>query len=126
MDHTGMNVIDLSKYPEDVRLVIGKVCQLWKLKPPQGKSRGYWIEGSRALGDACGEFGLDLLDEIHGEWLYQMERNQGIPKWTVEGPQSLEKTARALAGRKRQAGNISEGSNRPISSDDWYRVMARR
>lgn len=82
-------------YPAAVMDVIGKVCQLWRLTPP-GRTDGrytYWIKAANDLRAACGEFGLDLLDDLHTFWLEN--------EYTVSGPGSLINTAAALAGKKR-------------------------
>jgi len=104
MDHTGLNVLPLDKYPEDLRPVIGKVCQLWRLRPPVGKDRAYWIESARELQDACAEFGPVTLEKLRAEFVDYMNSHGGIPPYTVSGPGSLVKSARSIAGRLRESG----------------------
>jgi hypothetical protein len=117
MDHSGLNVLDLSKFPNDVQPVIGKVCQLWKLKPPMGKDRAYWIQGGRELLDACGEFGPELLVIMRENYVDEMRKNSGIPRFTVSGPGSLTKTARSLAALQRDG---SPEQVEEISGDSFF------
>ena len=94
--------VDVSSFPEDVQPVILEVCRLWGLRPPRrvvGKGGEYalWIKDARELQDACGEFGLDLLKQVHEDWAGLSE----LERWTVGRPGSLTKTARAKAGTLR-------------------------
>jgi hypothetical protein len=80
---------------------------LWYLIPPATKkSKAYWIASARELLDACGEFGPDLVREYRLEFEQKMREikartGQGCAPHPVEGPGSLIKMVRDLAGRKR-------------------------
>lgn len=106
MDASGLNVLNLDAYPEEVRPIVARVCQLWRLKPPtRGKKGGEfarWIDDARALKDACGEFGTRALEATRADFKAYMETHQGLPPFTVSGPGSLVKTCRAKAGELRQ------------------------
>jgi hypothetical protein len=96
--------LDLSSFPEDTRLVIGKVCELWKLKPPSknGKKGGeysLWIQDARQLSDACGEYGVSVLEAVFRAWRASFKA--GIPPFTVGRPGALIKMARAKGGEFR-------------------------
>ena len=101
------NGLDLSAWPEDVTDTIRKVCSLWKLRPPETKkSKAYWIQSARELMDACGEFGVFLLEQVRIDFVSVMEENiaagrGGMAPYIVEGPNSLVKVARAKAGELR-------------------------
>ena len=91
--------VDVSYFPEDVQPIIVEVCRLWGLRPPRrvvGKGGEYalWIKDARELQDACGEFSLGLLEQVHEDWAGLSE----LERWTVGRPGSLTKTARAKAG----------------------------
>jgi hypothetical protein len=105
-DHTGLNVLDLTAYPEGVRPVIARVCQLWRLRPPSKGKRGgefaRWIEDARALSEACGELGLTVIEAIRADHKAYMQAHGGLPPFTVSGPGALVKTARGKAGEIRQ------------------------
>ena len=104
--HSGLadNVgkLDLQGYPVDVVEIIRIVCDEWNLKPPRTKkSKAYWIQSARELVDACGEFGEELVREYR-QWFRQyMKIHSGLAPFRVEGPGSLVKSVRALAGEKR-------------------------
>jgi biotin operon repressor len=102
---------DYAHIPEYARPWIQKVCELWNLKPPGRKAKdlGYWITGASDLQDACSEFGIDLLTDIHAEWKDGFQN--GCAPWTINAPNSLVKTARGKAGMKRQgiSGTIKQG-----------------
>jgi hypothetical protein len=102
----------INSYPADVYGTVARVCELWKLAPPKAKTSRYkyWIKSARELKDACGEFGLALLDEIHENW---KER-----QYMVSGPASLVNTAVGIAGRKRA---LSESILPTTSEDLSYR-----
>jgi hypothetical protein len=99
--------LDLSAWPEDVTDMIRKVCSLWNLRPPETKkSKAYWIQSTRELMDACGEFGVFLLEQVRIDFVRVMDTNiaagrGGVAPYTVEGPNSLVKVARAKAGEMR-------------------------
>ncbi len=94
--------VDLQGYPVDVVEIIRIVCEEWNLRPPRTKkSKAYWIQSARELLDACGEFGPQLVVEYRHEFKQHMRENNGLAPYSVEGPGSLVKSVRALAGEKR-------------------------
>ncbi|MCJ7443115.1 MAG: helix-turn-helix domain-containing protein [Methanotrichaceae archaeon] len=103
------NKSDYAQFMEDVRPWVQRVCELWKLRPPVGRSKNFWITGARELEDACGEFGVDLLDEVYADW--KSEFQGPLAPFRVGNPNSLVKTARGKAGMKRQgiSGVIKQG-----------------
>jgi hypothetical protein len=83
-------------YPADVQIIIEKVCELWNLEPPTTKkSKAYWIQSARELKDACGEFGWACIEQV------RLEEQRGMEPYFVEGPNSLVKRARRMAGTLR-------------------------
>ena len=113
--HSGLadNVgkLDLQGYPVDVVEIIRIVCDEWNLKPPRTKkSKAYWIQSARELLDACGEFGEELVSEYRREFKQYMRKNNGLAPFRVEGPGSLVKSVRALAGEKRSEVDVDDGS----------------
>lgn len=94
--------IDLDGYPDDAAEIIYAVCNLWNLRPPRiGKDKIYWIETSRALQDACGEFGPEAISSYRTVFEQYMAMHQGIAPHTVSGPGSLTNVIRAHAGTMR-------------------------
>ncbi len=77
----------VANFPSDVQEVIGKVCKLWSITPPQKSSNSfsYWIKSARDLRATCGEYGLEIIDEVFDR----------IPPEMVSGPASLINVARA-------------------------------
>ncbi len=113
--HSGLadNVgkLDLQGYPVDVVEIIRIVCDEWNLKPPRTKkSKAYWIQSARELLDACGEFGEELVIEYRHEFKQHMREHNGLAPFSVEGPNSLVKSVRALAGEKRSEVDVDDGS----------------
>ena len=96
--------VDVSGYPVDVQEILQVVCELWHLRPPRTKkSKAYWIQSARELLDACGEFGEGLVYECRNMFEDYMRTNNGLAPFRVEGPGSLIKYARSLAGESRDA-----------------------
>lgn len=94
--------MDLQGYPVDVIVIIRIVCEEWNLRPPRTKkSKAYWIQSARELLDACGEFGEQLVVEYRHEFKQYMREHNGLAPFRVEGPGSLVKSVRALAGENR-------------------------
>ena len=90
IQNTAQNRYDLTTWPEDVREIVIIVCELWKLHPPCDKSRkAKWILDARALQDACGEFGVSVLQEYREAFVAFMVAHNGIAFHTVAGPGSL-------------------------------------
>jgi len=113
-------------YPADVYNTVLRVSELWKLAPPKAKTSRYkyWIKSARELKEACGEFGLALLEEIYENWI---ER-----QYMVSGPASLVNTAAGLAGRKRGSAEhfppvatqaISYSWNSDLTEEENLRLM---
>ena len=97
------HAVDVTGYPADVSEVIAVVCELWYLVPPQTKKgKAYWIQQARELMDACGEFGIDAVRGYRDDFEDDMRKHNGIAQHTVEGPGSLVKMVRALAGTLRE------------------------
>ena len=112
--------VDLQGYPVDVKVILQIVCEEWNLRPPRTKkSKAYWIQSARELLDACGEFGEQLVVEYRGEFKQHMRENNGLAPFSVEGPGSLVKSVRALAGEKRS--EVTDDRQRYVEGDyaDW-------
>ena len=99
---------DLSKWPEDVRDLLYGICKLWGLEPPGSRAGlcvpvdAFWLKSSRALIDACGEFGYKrIVPMIKDAYEEKLVNNGGRPPYTISGPQSLINVARATAGEIR-------------------------
>jgi len=64
--------LDLFDYPEEVRSVIKKFYQLWRVRPPTKRESmtkyKLWIKEAREVIDVCDEFGLELLDRYYQHW----------------------------------------------------------
>ena len=125
--HQGLaeaGTVDLQGYPVDVVEILRIVCEEWNLRPPRTKkSKAYWIQSGRELLDACGEFGEQLVCEYRAEFKQYMRQNGGLAPFRVEGPGSLVKSVRALAGEKRTevAPESDEGRRRYVKGElaDW-------
>ena len=98
------SLVDLQGYPIDVVEILTIVCEEWNLRPPRTKkSKAYWIQSGRELLDACGEFGEELVSDYRYEFKQYMRKHNGLAPFRVEGPGSLVKSVRALAGEKRSS-----------------------
>lgn len=108
-------------YPEDVRGIIKSICALFGLECPSIKSShaGQWIKESRELSEACGEFGVTVLEEISNDFKKHMRMNSGMVPFTVGAPRSLVNTARAKAGELRTRKSVSEEQYVPQASEVW-------
>ena len=93
--------IDVGDYPPDIQEILGEICRLWGLRPPSRSSKEFsqWIVGGRALFEACGEFGLAILQDVYANWSSVPEDQ----RFTVGWPGALVKTSRAKAGQMRIA-----------------------
>jgi len=81
---------DLSRWPADVTEIVRETCRLWKLHPPCDRSRkAKWILDARSLADACGEFGVAVLQEYRESFVAFMVAHNGVAFHTVSGPGSL-------------------------------------
>jgi hypothetical protein len=96
------NNSDYAKFPPDTILWAQRFCELWNSRPPRDKSVSYWITSCRGLADACGEFGLDLLNELHQVFSDACLSHDGIAPFNVNDPGGLIKTARGFAASKRR------------------------
>lgn len=106
LDASGLNVIDLADYPEDIRPILARVCQLYNLRPPRKGSRkggefSLWISSGRELVDAAGEIGIPALERARRDFASYMDNHDGQPPFTVSGPGSLVKTVRSVAAKMR-------------------------
>jgi hypothetical protein len=127
----------VGEFPPEVLATVGKVCELWKLTPPRRKDNRfkYWISGAKELKEACGEFGLALLDDVYESW-----KGSG---YMVARPASLVNATVATAGRKRGQANdlppaidpslsyawnseLSEEENRRLMRETMLRVNERK
>jgi hypothetical protein len=112
MDASGLNVLDLSKYPEDVKGTIAIVCQLWNLSLPSSKSTvSFWIKEGRELMTSCGTVGTEAIKEVHKDYKKRMAEKGGLPPYDVTSPKSLVNVARGMAGRMREKGQKKADEN---------------
>ncbi len=91
---------DLSHWPEDVRVAVREVAEVFNLRPPmRGRRSGgpfaLWIVAARELEDACRPHGVrKVLEAVQRDVTLALHRGRGI---TIAGPQSLLNLARAKA-----------------------------
>jgi hypothetical protein len=108
-DPTG---IDLNGYPVDVVDIIRYTCKEWGLRPPYRKGdKAKWIEDARALKHACGEFGMDPINEERQRVVEYMEQHQGVAPYTYKDLGSLVGSVGGLAARKRLAPKSNGNGN---------------
>ena len=88
----------IEKWPEDTWDALLTLWVIYNMKPSSRK-KAFWINGIRDLLEACGEFGLEILEEVHREWRAKFKK--GIAPYTVASPGSLVEVARAKAAEKR-------------------------
>jgi hypothetical protein len=108
------------EYPEDVRQIVISVARLWHLPAPprprsgKGKQYAYWLESSRALLDACAEFGAGALDLLRDDFEAYMADHGGVAPHTVSTPNSLVNSMLSKAAQLR-GGNTAPmwGSKKP-------------
>lgn len=108
-------------YPADVREVLEVFNKLWKIKPPAGrKQKAFWIESSRELIEACGEFGIErVLQEIRLSFEEYMSSHHGTVPFTINSPKSLVNSARGCAGKLRVKKDEIEKPYIPHASEVW-------
>ena len=113
MDASGLNVLDLSKYPEQVVPTVALFCQLWRIQPPTSKRSdiAYWADGADSLAKACGEIGEEVIKEVRKDFEKRMAEKGGLPPYDVSSPKSLVNMARGMAGRMREKGRTKAGDN---------------
>lgn len=96
--------VDVSEYPEDVRVAIAAFSELWMIEPPKkrAKPKSFWIQAARDLNEACAELGPRLvLRALFADWNALLHKGQA---YTVTDPNSLVKMARAKTGELRNKG----------------------
>lgn len=85
--------LDLSSWPEQWWPWLRKIVDLWELSLPTDKGDfAAWLVELERLRTACGEFGLDLLDDIMKSYLDNLKPTR---------PAGLVRVAIATAGNKR-------------------------
>lgn len=84
-----------SNYPKDTRAVLQEICSLWSLALPPKERRSQWIKEARVLNQACGEFGLEVIKNLHFSW-------QARP-FDVGHPGALVNSAMAEAAKLRRS-----------------------
>lgn len=122
-DWSGLNVLNVDHFPEDVRPTVARICQLWKLTPPaksakKGGQFAYWLSEARELVNYCGEFGVKVIEAIHEEHREYMKSHGGIPPFAVSSPKSLINSANRKAGELRQRSVI--GSDEQTASGGFW------
>lgn len=124
---------DLSQWPEDCRPWVKKFCDLWQIEPPRptgkkGGDFGLWIQESRYLAEAAGEFGTMVLERVYSD--HESERKEkGKAPFMVSRPGSLIKAARAKAGELRRAGVVpgpGQPDPRQESLEDYLARVAEQ
>lgn len=117
---------DLYRWPEEVRDAVQLVCDLWHLTPPNSGKRAnspyaHWINGARDLAEACGELGPGLvLPSLRKDYEERMAANNGVAPFTVSGPGSLVKSARAHAGWMRERIKSGKEKSAVANEDGSY------
>lgn len=108
-------------YPVDVREVLSLMEELWKIKSPLSKTqKAFWIQSSRELIDACGEFGVTkILSDIRQGFESYMASHQGLPPFSVNSPKSLVNSARGEAGKLRIKLTEKPKPEIPMASEVW-------
>jgi hypothetical protein len=89
--------LDCSDFPEDIRPLVQKICELWGFMPPRNMTSDFkfWVKSARSLADACAEFGVEAIEQAY----YANLRSP----YTVASPQSLVNPCRAEAGKLRKS-----------------------
>lgn len=117
----------LETFPEDVREIIGRVCELWNLTPPQKKGGArassdlaYWIQGARDLREACGDIGMPVIEKIREDYLRHMNKRDSVIPYTVESPKSLVRVARSTYAVMSQPSLGNQGGDASQTDLDNY------
>lgn len=104
----GVNIYDISDWPEDVWPALKELCITWGFAPPafrrsDKKGRGaFWLQSLRSLSEAAAEFYVDdLLREYRKEFVAYMQRHGGLAPHTVVSPASLINAIAGVASRRR-------------------------
>lgn len=92
-------------YPEEVRDVIRRICELWNLSLPAQKGRtkldSYWLKSARDFKEACGEYNpLMIINLIHYDFEQKLNET-GLFPFTVSTPKSLVNCARSKVAELR-------------------------
>jgi hypothetical protein len=102
--------IDIDGYPEDVAPWIVEFCRLYHFHPPamhtkakakKGNRSSYWIEGTREVIEACGEFGLKALYRQRKEYEDYMASHNGLALFEVSSPKSIVNACAGVAAKMR-------------------------
>lgn len=99
---------DLSQWPEDCRPWVEVLAGLWGLpvpeRPRSGKGGQYaeWIREIRGLAAACGEYGTNVLYQVHGDYMTESVKAGG-PPYIVARPAALTRAATGKAAWLRSA-----------------------
>lgn len=109
--------IDVSRYPEDVRPVVYRFCQLSGMVPPEpsrkkGGEYSLWISSCRELIEAAGEFGPAAMEAVFSD--RERERNP----YSVYSPKSVVNAVRAKAGVLRMESKKKVSENEGITMTD--------
>jgi hypothetical protein len=98
--------IAYAQFPEEILPVVDRMDKVWKFKIPSKNSKkgdlSYFINSCRDLLSACGEYGVDLLDEMRNVWEEGMSTHGGVAPFNVNEPQSLVKTMQGFTASKRR------------------------
>lgn len=102
--------VNYAHYPERIVPVVERMHKLWNLiPPPRNDRKNYpdWLNSCDELLNACGEFGVVVLDKLHEDWeSYKQCNNKEIP-FAVGDPRGLVKTVRAKAALMRGGSDAS-------------------
>jgi hypothetical protein len=100
----GMSHNGYAHFPERIRPVVEKMEEAWNFKPPmrKGKQVGFWIQSCDSILEACGEYGMSLLDELRQTWEEGLNTHNGLAPYPINGPQSLVNAVQGFAASKRR------------------------
>lgn len=110
MDGSKEKIPNLEEYPEDVKDVIRRFCELWSAVPPSRarvNDKKRWIQDSRNLKEVCAEFGLEVINRVRKEYDDHITVH-GVPKYTIEGPGAMIKWASTVAQTMRASRKMLE------------------
>lgn len=109
--------VDLARFPENLRALVDVFCQRWHFTPPKHKQTlGFWIDGARALADACGEFDPPaLLGEYADTYYAEIARTGDVP-FTINSPRSLVNVISGFAAQRRAHAQVAVA---PLTLDEY-------
>jgi hypothetical protein len=121
------STLRLESFPEDVREIIGKVCELWNLTPPV-KNNGarksgdfaYWIQGARDLQEACGDIGMPVIEKMREDYERSMKKNHDVVPYQVATPKSLIRVAQSTYAVMSQPSLGNQGGDASETDLDNY------